>query len=270
MIQKDPINFLQKNKKSIIRNLINNLCPEEKVELYFQETIICMRKLEEYRISKDDSEQIIDALDRFDGYAPNTMKLWIFNAIYASNKHSYKYAYTKLKNFFSEDSFHRFPENKINHNELTELLILEETQNTANTTTQVLSGRSPNSHINMGLSSNLSTEQATELCNLLKGEYISPETLETNFAAVFTAKPLPIGFTTVVWVKKQKRNKLSINKKAVFDLLKLTGVDLDNTDLPTINNLICGDLKHSNWNGNKGTKTESEAYPDLKHIISLL
>ena len=121
-----------------------------------------------------------------------------------------------------------------------------------------------------GLESNLSTEQAKELCKLLKGEYIAPETLETNFAAVFSNKPLPEGFITVKWVKKQTRNKEEFNKRAVFDLLKLAGVKLEKTDLPTINRLICGNLNHSNWNGNRGIKTESEAYPELEIIFSQL
>jgi len=121
-----------------------------------------------------------------------------------------------------------------------------------------------------GFKSHLSIEQAKELCRLLRGEYIAPETTESNFAAVFINQPLPDGFNTVEWIKKQKRNKSELNKKAVFDLLKIAGVDLTKTDLPTINSLICGTLNHGNWNGNKGIKTESEAYPELKEIISKL
>ncbi|MGE0018022.1 MAG: hypothetical protein AB7S72_00020 [Draconibacterium sp.] len=121
-----------------------------------------------------------------------------------------------------------------------------------------------------GLKSNISVDKAQKLCRILRGEYIPQETSEINFAAVFCEEPLPAGFTIVEWIKKQKRNKAERNKKAVFDLLKLAGINLNNTDLPTINRLICGDLTHSNWNGNKGINSKSEAYTELNNIISQL
>ncbi len=121
-----------------------------------------------------------------------------------------------------------------------------------------------------GLKCSLSSKKAKELYLYLKGEYISQETLRPNFIALFDEGNLPVNFVRIEWILVQKRNKKQLNKKAVFDLLELAGVDMKQIDLPTMNYLICGSLKHSNWVGNKGTKKHSEAFNSLVEIFSKL
>lgn len=108
--------------------------------------------------------------------------------------------------------------------------------------------------------------------SLTDEEYILSD--ERNFKAVFSINQLPEDFRPIIWIKKQTRNKNKVSKKAIFDLLKLTGVK-EYEDYHKINYLFNDNngnpinVKTQNlYDNKKNSKNTSEFYNDIQKMIN--
>lgn len=125
-----------------------------------------------------------------------------------------------------------------------------------------------------GFKSNLTDNQIENLYDELKGNYINENTSKQYFKTIFSINPLPDGFEPVIWIKKNTRNKKSLNKASLIDLLELAGIHrFSNGFREKTNRLFAKEkdtsinLEHSNISNNK-SKEHSEFYDNLKAIFS--